>query len=188
VKSIGKNSAELAVLGELEPASPESPLTLTLAVATLKHDRFDLVVQKTVELGVNRLTPLEVVRFDVRSKDAERRLDRWRRIAMEATKQCGRARLMQIDTPVKFTKLIADADPVFTIMFSEREGGPLPSNLGPGKLTAIVGAVGGWDDAEIDAAQKAGIPVVTLGGRILRAETAAISIAAILQHRFGDLN
>ena len=188
ITSIGKRSAELVVLGEIAPASPESPLSITLAAATLKHDRFDLVVQKAVELGVNRLTPLEVVRFDVRAPDALKRLERWRRIAMEATKQCGRARLMQIDEPVAFAYLADQSEPATTVMFSERDGGPVLEKFDSAELTAIIGPVGGWDDSELEAAKHRGIPVVTLGGRILRAETAAISIAAILQHRFGDFN
>jgi 16S rRNA (uracil1498-N3)-methyltransferase len=55
-------------------------------------------------------------------------------------------------------------------------------------MIAIVGPEGGWDDTELAAARSAGVGVVTLGGRILRAETAAVAIAAILQNRFGDLN
>ena len=188
ITSIEKRSSQLGVVDEIEPASPESPLSITLAAATLKHDRFDLVVQKAVELGVNRLAPLEVIRFDVRPQDAVKRLERWRRIAMEATKQCGRARLIQIDEPVKFTALIAVADPTSTMMFSEREGGPLPAEFAGKTLTAFVGPVGGWDDTELEAAKNSGIAIVTLGRRILRAETAAISIAAVLQNRFGDFN
>lgn len=188
VVKIEKRSATLAVVERIEPASPESSLDLTLATAILKHDRFDLVIQKAVELGVTALIPLDVIRFDVRGKDAAKRLTRWRRIAFEATKQCGRARLMEITEPHVFTNVMADADPSATVMFSERDGGPLPTSIGKGKIIAFVGPVGGWEDSELRAAQDRGIPVVTLGGRILRAETAAISIAAILQHRFGDLN
>ena len=188
IADIGRRSTELQIVEKTQPASPESSLDLTLAVAILKHDRFDLVVQKAVELGVNTLVPLDVVRFDVRAKDALKRLDRWRRIALEATKQCGRARLMRIEDPVKFTAVIGNADAAKALMFSEREGGPLPENFASDKVTAVVGAVGGWDDSELGAAQDRGVSIVTLGGRILRAETAAISIAAILQHRFGDLN
>ena len=73
-------------------------------------------------------------------------------------------------------------------MFSEREGGALPASFAAKMLVAFIGPVGGWDESELQAAQDRNIPIVTLGGRILRAETAAISIAAILQHRFGDLN
>jgi len=188
IVEIGKKTAELRVLYDIEPSSPESPLDLTLAAAILKHDRFDLVIQKAVELGVTTLVPLDVVRFDVRAKDAVKRIDRWRRIALEATKQCGRARLMRIAEPLDFTEIITNADPTATIMFSERDGGPMPETLQHKEITAIIGPVGGWDDIELEAAKKCGVAAVTLGGRILRAETAAISIATILQHRFGDLN
>ena len=188
IEEIGKRSAQLKIAENIQAASPESSLDLTFAAAILKHDRFDLVVQKSVELGVNRLVPLDVIHFDVRSKDAIKRLDRWRRIAMEATKQCGRARLMHIEEPMKFTDMIAQADATQTVMFSEREGGALPARLSGRSLTSLIGPVGGWDDTELKAAQNRGIPICTLGGRVLRAETAAISIAAILQHRFGDLN
>src|SRR5207247_7044335 len=133
------------------------------AAAILKHNQFDLVIQKSVELGVNMLIPLDVIRFDVRAKDVSRRLDRWRRIAVEATKQCGRARLMKIKEPVSFSDAIRQADPVNTVMFSERAGGPLPARLAGHILTAIIGPVGGWDDSELKAAQDCGIPVATFG-------------------------
>ena len=95
---------------------------------------------------------------------------------------------MQIDETVAFADVIAQAQPASAVMFSEREGGRLPAKLAGDTLTAIIGPVGGWDDSELAAAAKRGIPIVTFGGRILRAETAAIAIAAVLQHRFGDLN
>lgn len=188
IVEVGKRSASLRVISNTQPSSPESSLKLTLAVAILKHDRFDLVIQKAVELGVSKLIPLEVKRFDVPVRDGYKRLDRWKRIALEATKQCGRARLMSIETPVRFTEVIADADPKTTFLFSERNGKGLPAKFSDNELTAVIGPVGGWDDTELEMAAKRDIPIVTLGGRILRAETAAISIATILQHRFGDLN
>lgn len=188
ISEIGRQSATLEVLGPAEPTSPESSLDLTLAVAILKHDRFDLVIQKAAELGVNTLIPLDVERFDVRAKDAAKRADRWRRIALEATKQCGRARLMQIDEARPFTEVIAMAPAAHTLMFSEREGGSLPATVSANSLTAIIGPVGGWADDEMASARQRDVPIVTLGGRILRAETAAIAIAAVLQHRFGDFN
>jgi 16S rRNA (uracil1498-N3)-methyltransferase len=73
-------------------------------------------------------------------------------------------------------------------MFSER-GGDSFASVKPGKkITALIGPEGGWDDSEIETAKKYSCTIVTLGGRVLRAETAAISIAAILQHRFGDMS
>lgn len=188
IVEIGKRSAGLRIVSQTEPASPESCLKLNLAVAILKHDRFDLVIQKAVELGVTKLIPLEVKHFDVPIRDALKRFDRWKRIALEATKQCGRARLMQIEDAMNVGDLIKQLNPKNSLMFSERSGTALPSKHFDGEMTAMIGPVGGWDDTELEMAAKYDIPMVTLGGRILRAETAAISIATILQHRFGDLN
>jgi len=182
-----KTGAELEIVQKTTPAAPESTLKLTLAAVMLKGEKYDLVVQKAVELGVVKIVPLWSMRCDVRSKDSAKRIDRWRKIGLDAAKQTGRATLMEIDDPLTFIDLIGrDEKP--SIMFSERGGRPFEATGPVRRLTAIVGPEGGWDDSEIDAAKAEGIDIVTLGGRILRAETAAIAIAAILQHRFGDLN
>lgn len=74
------------------------------------------------------------------------------------------------------------------MMFSERNGTDLPEEIDGRELTVVFGPKGGWDDEELKAAEAFGATVVTFGGRILRAETAAIGITAILQNRFGDMN
>jgi 16S rRNA (uracil1498-N3)-methyltransferase len=190
IGSILKNATQLDILAEIEPSAAESNLDLTLAVALLKSDKFDLVVQKAVELGVSRIVPLLTVRADVKPKDPTKRADRWRKIALEASKQCGRARLTTIDEPVEFADFCAsDRAGATAVLFSERSGAGFGQiDLKPTKLIAISGPEGGWDDSEIELARASGILIVTLGGRILRAETAAIAIASILQHNFGDLN
>ncbi|MEO7539104.1 MAG: RsmE family RNA methyltransferase, partial [Pyrinomonadaceae bacterium] len=106
VKSIGKKKSMLTIVKDIPPASPESGLRLTVAAAMLKGDKFDLVVQKSVELGVAAVIPLQTIRCDVKPGDSVKRLERWRRIALEATKQCGRARLMTIDEPIGFDGFI----------------------------------------------------------------------------------
>lgn len=188
ISLIGKRSSELNIIEETEPASPESPLALTIAATVLGGEKYDLIIQKSVELGVRDFIPLITIRCEVKIRDASRRLERWRRIALEATKQCGRATLMQIMEPVGLADLIADTSGENLIMFSERGGSDFSTISSDKKLTALFGPKGGWDDAELDAAGEQNIRVVTLGGRILRAETAAIGITAILQHRFGDIN
>src|SRR3954468_2325633 len=189
VVEIKKTETELLIISELTASSPESGLELTLAAAMLKGDKFDLVVQKAVELGVNKLIPLQTARCDVKPRDATKRVERWRKIALEASKQTGRAKLMRVDDMTTFSDLISsDNAHEEMILFSEREGESF-NDFRPGeKLTAIFGPEGGWDDDELKDARAANIPVVTFGGRILRAETAAIALAAVLQHRFGDLN
>jgi 16S rRNA (uracil1498-N3)-methyltransferase len=119
-----------------------------------------------------------------------KRIDRWRKIALEASKQSGRARLMKISEPVDFNDLLLSHEdrrgPVW--LFSERGGKPFPFDINTESLTAVVGPEGGWDSLELDLAIQKEVEIVTLGGRILRAETAAIAIAAILEHRFGDVH
>ena len=197
IESSRRDNAVLKILEEVEPARPESTLQLTLAVALLKSDKFDLVVQKATELGVARLVPLMTKLADIKLKDeldSQKRLLRWRRIALEAAKQSGRALVPEIAAPVLFSEMIGSEDsPDYKILFSERGGlslDSLPAEL-PGDdnaITALIGSEGGWTNDELEAGQRAGWIVVTLGGRTLRAETAAIAVATLLQHRFGDLN
>jgi 16S rRNA (uracil1498-N3)-methyltransferase len=187
VEEIGKRSTIATVENSVEPLAPESPLDLTLAAALLKGDKFDLVVQKAVELGVKRLIPLETVRCDVKTPTTSR-MERWRRISLEATKQSGRAAVMQLAETVTVSDLIAASQRENVVLFSERNGVSLTAIPPTSTLIAIVGPEGGWDDSEILSAENAGVKIVTFGGRILRAETAAIACSAILQNRFGDLN
>ena len=188
VHAIEKKGSELIIVEETQPSSPESPLEITVAATILNGEKYDLIIQKAVELGVARLVPLTTMRCDVKLNDAEKRLGRWRRIAMEATKQSGRAKLMQISEPTAFGTLIAEARDEHVVLFSERNGANFSGLAVDKKITALFGPKGGWDDSELEAAIKQGIKIITLGGRVLRAETASIAITAILQHRFGDLN
>jgi 16S rRNA (uracil1498-N3)-methyltransferase len=190
IESVRKNGTMLEVIGPARAAAAESPLDLTLAAAVLKGEKLDFVVQKAVELGVRRFIPLQTARGDVRVKDIEKKLQRWRRIGLDAAKQCGRARLMEIGHPSDLTRFldetVTDGSP--TILFAERGGTGLQDLAKCSKITALIGPEGGWDDQELTSASARNVRIVTLDGRIMRAETAAISIAAILQHRFGDLH
>lgn len=193
IKSIEKRETQLEIIREIAAKSPESNLDLTLAVALLKGEKFDLVVQKVCELGASSIIPLITKRADVKikdAKDAEKRLERWRRIALEAAKQSGRAKLMRVETPTEFKELLKNSrlDGEKFVLFAERGGAGFSQIEAREKLTAIIGSEGGWENAEIEAAREKGFQITTLKGRILRAETAAISIAAVLQHRFGDFN
>lgn len=189
--------ASLEVREPAEPPSPEPPVFLLLGVALLKGEKFDLVVQKAVELGVGSIKPLVTKRSDVRLRDegdAARRVERWRRLSLEAAKQSGRARVPSVASPQTFESLV-NSDPAtefLRLMFAERGGAGLHAltAAGPSRPTdvaALVGPEGGWEDEEIELARGRGWNIVTLGGRTLRAETAAIAVCALLQHRFGDL-
>ena len=187
IGSITKKGAELNIIESLPPTAPESPLNLTMAAALTKGDKFDLVIQKAVELGVTRFQPLITARCDVKLKDPGRRQERWQKIVIEASKQCGRATLMGLAEPVALTDLLENEIKSRILFFSESGGEAMQMGGTLDSLTAVVGPEGGWEPGEIVAAKEAGAEIITLGGRIMRAETAAIAVAAILQHRFGDL-
>lgn len=197
VEESRRDTAQLKVIAEVAPARPESPLQLTLAVALLKGEKFDLVVQKATELGVMRVVPVVTKLADIRLRDgadAGKRVARWQRIALEAAKQSGRAVVPEIVAPVSFGSLIetfSQEQGVSGLMFSERDGESIVAAKGEfsnvSLLTALVGSEGGWTDEELAAARQAGWTIVTLGGRTLRAETAAIAVAVLLQHIAGDL-
>jgi 16S rRNA (uracil1498-N3)-methyltransferase len=182
-----RESATLELENEINPARPESPLQITLAVALLKGEKFDLVVQKATELGVTKVLPLITRHADIKLRDqadAAKRVTRWQRIALEAAKQSGRAVVPEVSLPIALESAFKNP----CLLFSERGGQGLEQILEPlGSVTAIVGSEGGWSDEELEQARAAGAQIVTLGGRILRAETAAITAAALQQHRFGDL-
>src|SRR5947207_13431217 len=127
IAQLSRETVKLEMLEQIEPAHPESRLDLTLCVALLKGEKFDLVIQKATELGATRLIPVLTNRADVRIRsadDAKRKLMRWQRIALEATKQCGRARLMKIDAAVAFEELIERVGQrdELRLMFAERGG------------------------------------------------------------------
>jgi len=191
VSTSKRDAAELRIEAEVEPAKPESQLQLNLCVALLKGEKFDLVVQKATELGVKKITPLITRYADIQlrdSSDATKRVARWQRIALEAAKQSGRAFVPEISLPVSFEAAL-DVDGL-GVMFSERDGKALEhltSQPAPQSITALVGSEGGWSDEEIESARARNFHVITLGGRILRAETAAITVTALLQYLFGDL-
>lgn len=185
---VQKKSTSLSIIEEIEPTAPESPVEIHLAVSAYKSDKLDLVVQKAVELGVASLSPIVTARGEVKLHDTLKRTERWRKIAMEATKQCERARAMTVNEPVTFESFVTamDRDSGRRFMFSEKGGEGLPEAAAK-KLTALIGPKGGWEDSEIELASERGFVPVKLGRRIMKAETAAITFAALLQHRFGDL-
>lgn len=191
IEKMERKAVSLSILEKAAAPSPESDLNLTLALALLKGEKFDLVVQKATELGVKKIVPLETLRADVKlkdEKDVAKKLERWQRIALEAAKQSGRAVVPMIEKPIRFEDFVETCSGE-RMFFAERGGERLNqmSNANFEKLTIVVGAEGGWEESEIELARDEHFKIVTLGGRILRAETAAIVAVTLVQHLFGDL-
>lgn len=192
VARIAKREVELNLLRRLDDVI-ESPLRLTLAQALIKGDKFDWVVQKATELGVTRIVPLITEHCDVRRAEerAEQRLQRWRRISLEALKQCGRRRLVEICEPGPFEDFCGSATQDDRLIFSERGGQGLREVSAKlqrsNQLSLCVASEGGWSERELKTAEANGFIAVHLGPRILRTETAAISVVTLAQHLFGDM-
>jgi 16S rRNA (uracil1498-N3)-methyltransferase len=192
VEGFQRRQARLSILEKIQPAV-EPPLDITLVQGLAKGDKLDLIIQKTTELGVRRIVPLLAAHTASSGVQfiSEERLERWRRIALEATKQCGRTRLTEITQPVDWNQFMAEL-PLPALLFSERGGGSLSDLLSQweGERPAVcllIGPEGGGQESEIQATQAAGAITVSLGPRILRTETAAIVAVSLVQHRWGDL-
>jgi len=181
ITRVGADGAEL----ELATARPprESPLGLTLAVAVPKGDKMSGIVQKLTELGVAAIHPLVTDRGEVDETAMRKKLERWRRVALEAAKQCGRARVPHIEEPSTFDELARPGGLILT-----PGADPIPPDIAPGPiLTGLIGPEGGWSEEELAIARERSLRTFSLGTRILRTETAAIAVATLLQWRAGDL-
>jgi 16S rRNA (uracil1498-N3)-methyltransferase len=168
-----------------------------LLVALAKGEKVDLVVQKATELGVARVVPFAAARSVVRleAEKGEERARRWRRIAEEAARQCGRADVPDVRVPATLEAALAQLPPGFTALVFHPGGAPLAGAASPERAeapaergyAAVIGPEGGLTDDELRACDRAGAVRASLGPRVLRAETAAIVAVALLQARFGDL-
>lgn len=187
--SDGKRGLGVCVGVEVAPR-PESPLHLTLAIAPLKGDRMDWVVQKATELGVVVIQPVVTARTDAEGRPAlaGARTDRWRKIASGAAEQCGRARVPVVRETVHMNTFLREPRQSENIILLETgENPPLGRTRAVQAILVLVGPAGGFAPDEVEAAIRAGFAPRSLGPRILRAETAAIASLAALQTLFGDL-
>jgi 16S rRNA (uracil1498-N3)-methyltransferase len=174
-----------------QSAMPESPLDLTLLQALPKADAMDLIVQKATELGIRAIVPV-YSEFGVVKLDADRtarRLEHWRRIAQGACEQCGRHAPPHIEAPVPLVASLEQLDAAATKLALDPDAATAFADQAapPGRLVVAVGPEGGFGAADWRRLDTAAFKRVSLGTRVLRAETAAIAMGAIAQSRWGDL-
>jgi len=170
---------------EEERFEEEPGVKICLGFGLLKGDKNEQVIQKGTELGVWKFLVFEGKRSVARLKDEGRRLERFRRVAIEACKQSGRAWVPEIEI-VGFEGIVERRGEGLGLILSHRAKAELKKVLkekvGFDKVLAIVGPEGGFEDEEIEYAQGRGFIPVSIGEKILRAETAAIAICAILAY------
>jgi 16S rRNA (uracil1498-N3)-methyltransferase len=155
---------------------------ITLCAALIKFDHFEWMIEKVTELGVSRIIPVEAARSEKGlERAALKRVERWRKIALEAAQQSRRAFLPTVDTPITFDEALQTKAAVR--LFADEEGGESLSKTLPAQTNSIailIGPEGGWTFEERDAAME--WKRVTLGSQVLRAETAAITAVAVVSH------
>ncbi len=187
VETVARDAIAVRVTRVLPPRQGESALSLTLAIGLLKADKLDWVIEKATELGAMRIQPFASA-FTLAQPSAARQM-RWRQVALSAAKQCGRSVVPEVAVPLDFAALLAQPAAA-RLLFAEHGETVSVSALrlfAPASALLVVGAEGGFTAAEIDAARDAGFHAISLGPRVLRAETAAVAATTLCQARWGDL-
>lgn len=192
VQRLSKSDAELELAHELDKIA-ESALGITLIQGLAKSDAMDWIVRKCTEIGVSRIVPayskFSVVKLD--PERSQRRKTHWESVAHAACSQSGRHFAPDISLPVPFSEAIAAAngvslrwilDPAGPTDLAQCMRGPRPENA-----VLAIGPEGGFCDEELELAKAAGFTPIRLGPRILRADTAAVVAAGIVQSLWGDM-
>jgi 16S rRNA (uracil1498-N3)-methyltransferase len=180
VTSVGR---DVVVQLGTEVPSRESRLRMTLAMAIINLEKFELVLQKATELGVATIVPLVTDRVELRRERYAGKVERWNRVVFEAVKQCGRAAIPALEEPAKFDDVVARDG---TNILFDLDESPAPAGK-VDAVTLLIGPEGGWSERELALARERGVYVERLGPRRLRAETAAIVAGTIVAQRWGDL-
>lgn len=186
IKEINKDCA-VCTIDCIQQSINEPKCNINLYIAISKPEKIELIVQKAVELGVKSITPI-ITKYSEKST----RLDRLNKISLEASKQCGRSKFILVNEPIEFEKAINNLSGVTLcgyelenkLSFSDIE----TSVFSEKSINIFIGAEGGFDVTEIQKLKDIGTLVFSLGTRILRTETAAISILTLVMYRCGGLS
>jgi len=190
VQHMGRSDVRV-IVGEHRDVECEAAVQVHLAVGMPANERMDWLVEKATELGVHRITPLMTERSVIRltGERAEKKQAHWQAVAASASEQCGRNRVPIIDMPERLdawlARQTAQADVVHGVLSLHTSTQPLTALLGGAAATAktwvlLNGPEGGLTDVEDAAARAKGFVALSLGERVLRAETAAIGALALL--------
>lgn len=168
----------------------ESPLKIFLGQSISRGEKMDYTIQKAVELGVYKITPLftEYCNVKLSGERLQKRLQHWQSIAISACEQCGRNRVPSIDCVQDLPTWIQQNKSTVSLILYHRAGQTLtdlPQKIST--VTILVGPEGGLSDHEIEFAQRYNFIPICFGPRILRTETAALTAISILQSRWGDM-
>lgn len=217
IECIEKDSITTKIVSA-KPNKTEPPVNITLFQGIPKADKMEYIIQKCIELGVKRIVPVitarTVVKFD-NTRDAVSKTARWKRIALEAAKQCDRGIVPLVEEPVRLDEalMLAERCSLRLLPYEEETAGNLRQHLeehklkqrrqeqlksvqdtpesgeagSAGSVALFIGPEGGFAPAEVNKAVQCGFKSVTLGPRILRTETAGVAVIAIIMYELGDM-
>ena len=193
ITEISKDSVLLRVLSK-KNLDTESNIEITVFQALPKASKMEYIIQKNTELGVVKFVPVSLSRCVVKldKKEADKKVSRWQKISDEAAKQSGRGILPEVSGVLNLKSAIDDmkkADLFFVPYESEDNNTlkPLLKGKSPKTISYLIGPEGGFSPEEIDYIKDNQVPVITLGKRILRTETASIAVTSMLMYEIGDM-
>lgn len=189
ITEVSKKNVLVNVLKRVE-SSCESPLNLHLGQVISRGDKMEFTIQKSVELGVNTITPLISERCGVKldAKRFEKKLEQWQKIAISACEQCGRNIVPLIRPIMQLEEWCAEPSDALKLNLHPRAKysiNTLPQPIN--KVRLLIGPEGGLSESEISMTEQYHFEETLLGPRVLRTETAALTAITALQVRFGDL-
>lgn len=194
IKEIKNDEIICEIIEKIENTT-ESNIDITIFQGLPKSEKMELIIQKSVELGVNTITPTKLKRCIVKI-DENKKIERWQKISEVAAKQSERDYIPDITYPVTIKDIDINKYDVVLVPYENEESNSIKTeiqnlkklNKENLKIGIIIGPEGGFDESEILTLKQAGSKIITLGKRILRTETVAFTITSILMYELGDLN
>ena len=185
------NKKEIMVeISESKIVNTESPIEITLLQGLPKADKMDYIIEKATELGVHRVVPVITERSQIRERDRKKR---WDRIALEASKQCGRTKPAIVENTLNFddaAKLYSKGELAVILQVNSQisvKDYIKKSLQAPQNIVLFIGPEGGFTDNEVLLGNEMGFISLGLGPRVLRTETASLSVLSVFQFHYGDL-
>lgn len=187
ISLIEGKTCQVKIMAKISPNN-ESPLKIHLYQGIARGEKMDLIIQKSVELGVHQITPLFTERCNVKldQKRLAKKHQHWQKVAISACEQSGRAFIPKINLPIQISQFKLQSDSIgFYLQPNSTQS--IHDNNNLTDVSLLVGPEGGFSDNEINQLKENRISGIQLGARILRTETAGLACIAILQSHFGDI-
>ena len=196
IKSFEKEKIICSIINKMK-SEAESDINLKIFQGIPKSDKMELIIQKSTELGIKELIPVDMERCvsKISGKDEKKKIDRWQKISEVAAKQSGRDMIPKIHNVIKINdivKVISDFD-MMIVPYEKAEGDSFKDAIEEIKeydksninIGIVIGPEGGFEPSEIEQLKEAGAKIVTLGKRILRTETVALAMSSVIMYELG---